>query len=186
MKKIVVLNGSPHKTGNTMGLVNEVLKTIENKEVEVKTYNLYTMKIGGCLGCYGCKESGKCVVKDDMQQIYQDIDNADGVIFATPVFLGQMSANLKLAADRLFAYIKQDYTSFLAPNKKVLFVVTFAGGHSSRYRDYFDLSGRSIQFQGFGEYKILITGGLREPKELLERSEVLSEAKEMGEWLLNC
>lgn len=185
MKKIVVLNGSPHQSGNTMALVNEVLKPLEGKVTEIKTFNLYTMKINGCLGCYTCKKSGKCVIKDDMQQIYQDINDADGVIFATPVYLQQMSAKLKLAADRLFAYVKQDYTSFLPSNKKALFVATYGGGDKSIYHNYFDLSGKSLQFQGFGEYRILIAGGLSEPKEIMQRSELLSEAKEMDEWLLN-
>jgi len=92
---------------------------------------------------------------------------------------------MKLAVDRFYAYMKQDYSSFLPPNKKVLFVVTYGGGDMSQYQKYFDSTCKSLKFLGFGEYKILITGGLREPKELLERSEVLSEAKEMGEWLLS-
>lgn len=186
MKKIIVLNGSPHKTGNTMSLVNEVLKTIENKEIEIKTYNLNTMQISGCHGCYACKKTGKCIIKDDMQQIYQDIDDADGIIFATPVYICQMTAQLKLAVDRLFPYLKEDYSSYLSPNKKVLFVVTYGGGNMSQYQQYFDLTGKSLELVGFSKYKILITGNLSEPKELLERSEVLSEAKEMGEWLLSC
>lgn len=186
MKKIVVLNGSPHKTGNTMALVNEVLKTSQDKEIEIKTYNLKKMQISDCQGCYVCKKTGKCVIKDDMQQIYQDIDDADGIIFATPVYMCQMSAQLKLAVDRFFAYMKQDHSSSLSQNKKVLFAVTYGGGDMSQYQNYFDLTGKSLVFLGFGEYKILITGNLSEPKELLERSEVLSEAKEMGEWLLSC
>jgi len=185
VKKIIVLNSSPHKAGSTIALTNEVLKSIQNKKTEIKTYNLNTMKISGCQGCYACKETGKCIIKDDMQQIYHDIDDADGIIFATPVYMFQMSAQMKLTVDRLFAYMKKDYSSYLSPNKKVLFVVTYGGGDMSQYQKYFDLTGKSFEFVGFGEYKILITGNLSEPKELLERSEVLSEAKEMGEWLLS-
>jgi multimeric flavodoxin WrbA len=184
MKKFVILNGSPHKIGNTMALVNEVEKTMENKEVEMKSHNLNTMQIRGCQGCYGCRTTDKCIIKDDMQQIYQDIDDADGIIFATPVFMWQMSAQLKLVIDRLLPYLKEDYSSYLSPNKKVLFAVTYGGGILSQYQEYFDLTCKSLVFLGFGEYKILITGGLSEPKELLERSEVLTEIKELGEWLL--
>jgi Multimeric flavodoxin WrbA len=184
MKKIVILNGSPHKTGKTMTLVNEVSNAIKDKALEIKTYDLNTMQISGCQGCYGCKKTGKCVIKDDMQSIYEDINNADGVIFATPVFFWQMTAQLKLTIDRLFAYFKQDYSSFLSPNKKALLLATFGGGDMSQYQNYFDTVGKSLVFAGFGEYKVLITGGLRDSKELLERSDVLSNAKDMGEWLL--
>ncbi|OOM68307.1 flavodoxin family protein [Clostridium sp. BL-8] len=185
MKKIVILNGSPHKTGNTMALVNEVSKSMENKETEIKTYNLNTMQISCCQGCNACKKAGKCAIKDDMQLIYEDINDADGIIFATPIYIYQMSAQLKIVIDRLVAYMKEDHSSYLSPNKKVLFVSTFGGGIISQYQDYFDMTGKSLVFLGFGEYKTLITGGLREPKELLERSKVLLEAKNMGEWLLN-
>ncbi|GEP65083.1 flavodoxin family protein [Clostridium beijerinckii] len=186
MKKIIILNGSPHKTGNTMALVNEVSKSMDNKETEIKTYNLNTMKISCCQGCNACKKTGTCAIKDDMQLIYDDIDDADGIIFATPIYIYQMSAQLKAVVDRLVAYMKEDYSSYLSPNKKVLFVSTFGGGDIVQYTSYFDLTGKSLKVLGFGEYKTLITGGLREINELLERSEVLSEAKEMGEWLLNC
>ena len=57
MKKIIILNGSPHKTGNTMALVNEVSKSMDNKETEIKTYNLNTMKISCCQGCNACKKT---------------------------------------------------------------------------------------------------------------------------------
>jgi multimeric flavodoxin WrbA len=186
MKKILVLNGGPHKTGNTMTLVNEVLKTIKDTEIEVKTYNLNTMQIKGCQGCYACKKTGNCIIKDDMQQIYQDINDTDSIIFSTPVFMWQMSAQLKLTIDRLFPYLKDDYSSYLSPNKKVLFVATYGGGILSQYQAYFDLTCRSLVFLGFGEYKILITKSLSEPKELSESSEVLSEAKDLGKWLLSC
>jgi hypothetical protein len=79
--------------------------------------------------------------------------------------------------------LKQDYSSFLSTNKKVLFVATFLGGNRSEYENYFDLTCKSLEFLCFGEYKVLLEGGLREPKEVLERSAVLSKAKEMGEWL---
>ena len=118
--------------------------------------------------------------------VKKHIDDADGIIFATPIYIYQMSAQLKTVVDRLVAYMKEDYSSYLSPNKKVLFVSTFGGGDIVQYTSYFDLTGKSLKVLGFGEYKTLITGGLREINELLERSEVLSEAKEMGEWLLNC
>lgn len=98
----------------------------------------------------------------------------------------QMSAQLKLTIDHLFPYLKDDYSSCLSPNKKVLFVVTYGGGILSQYQAYFDLTCRSLVFLGFGKYKILITKSLNEPKELSESSEVLSEAKELGKWLLSC
>ncbi len=185
MKKIVIINGSPHKSGKTMTLVGDILKTSVNNEFETKSYDLSSMQIKGCQGCYSCKKTGKCIVKDDMHLIYQDIENADGIIFATPVFIWQMTAQMKLVIDRLYAFMKQDYTSYLAPNKKFLFVVTFGGGNMDQYRSYFDMTCKSLKFIGFGEYKYVIAGGLKESQELYEGSNILIDTSEISTWLLS-
>jgi multimeric flavodoxin WrbA len=185
MKKIVVLNGSPHLSGRTMTLVNEVLKTIGDKGVEVKRYDLNAMTIKGCQGCSGCKITGMCVVNDDMQQIYPDINDADGIILATPVHFNSMTAQLKLVVDRFYAYLKHDYSSFLPPGKKVLLVATFGGGDRSQYSQFLERTGEGLRFAGFGEYRTLLMGG-RGPTEAADDSTILAEAKQMGEWLLGC
>jgi multimeric flavodoxin WrbA len=111
-----------------------------------------------------------------MQTIYKDINEADSIIFATPVFLWQMTAQLKIFIDRLYAYLKQDFTSFLSSKKNFMFVVSCGGGNISDYANYFEYSSKSLQSLGFGEYKIFIAGGTNSLEELMENREIIAEA----------
>ncbi len=183
MNKITVLNGGPHKAGKTMTLVNEVLSVISNKNISIKIHHINSKSITGCQGCFGCKKDGVCVLKDDMQEIYQDIEESECIIFATPVYIWQMTAQTKLVIDRLYAYMKQDYTSFLAPGKKVIFIATFGGGSFDQYHNYFNSTCKSLSLLGFGDYKVLLTGGLKDSSDLSSRTDVISEAQSIGEWL---
>jgi multimeric flavodoxin WrbA len=185
MKKIVVLNGSPRKAGSTAALAGELLKAAQLSGADIKDFNLNLMNIRGCQSCYACKKTGECVVKDDMQQIYQAIDEADGVIFATPVYMLQMTAQMKLAIDRLYRYFKEDFTNSLAPGKKAVFAVTQGNGDIASFRNYFEMTSNSLKMLGFADSRLLIAGGLRDPKQLLENKEALQQAAEIGEWLLD-
>lgn len=65
------------------------------------------MNFSGCQGCYACKqeESITCPLDDDMKEIYDAIDHADGLIIATPIYFGGVTGQTKLWLDRLFPYI---------------------------------------------------------------------------------
>ena len=184
MKKILVLNGSPRKGGNTTALVEEVVSVAKENNVEVKTYQLNDMNIKGCQGCNACKKQGRCVLKDDMQELYDEIQSASGIVFATPVYMWQMTSQLKTAMDRLYPFLNPDYSSALIPGKKVLLAVTQGQPDTSMFHQYFEQVGKTLSFLGFGSYEILIAGGAGRVENILQ-PEVVSEANKMGEWLIN-
>ncbi|MGC7871832.1 flavodoxin family protein [Desulfosporosinus sp. SYSU MS00001] len=184
MKKIVVLNGSPHEHGCTATLVNEVIKGVGSQGTVVKSYHLSGMTIKACQGCRACSEKGRCVQQDGMQEILDEIASADGIVFATPVYMWQMSAQLKIAVDRLLPFLRPGYTSSLESGKKVLLAVTQGRTETSLFRHYFEHVGNNLLFLGFGSYKILIAGGTRQPEDLVNQTELLEEARQMGQWLV--
>ncbi|WP_371380067.1 flavodoxin family protein [Sporomusa aerivorans] len=183
MQKIVAINGSPRAQGSTAALVDAILKGAGEKGAQVKTYNVNTMNIKGCQSCYACKTQGHCVLQDDMQELYEEIATAGGIIFATPVYMWQMTAQLKLAVDRLYPFLKPDYSSYLTPGKKVLLAVTQGRPDTSMFHHYFEHMGKTLSFLGFGDYKILIAGGTRKPEDLLSQPTVVAEARQLGGWL---
>ena len=81
-KKIVVLNGSPRRAGNTSALVREFTKGAESADNTVKEFFLSDMDIHGCRGCFGGRSSRECpcVQKDDMAQIYPAVKELFDVI----------------------------------------------------------------------------------------------------------
>lgn len=183
MKNIVLLNGSPHERGCTAALAGEVVKSAETHGAAVKSYDLNSMNIRGCQGCFQCAATGRCVQMDDMQPVYDDILDADGIILASPVYMWSMSAQLKTAVDRLFAFLRPGHTSVLKPGKKVLLLFTQGQKDTDMFRQYFEHVGNNMQFMRFGAYKIIVAGGTHQPKDVLCQKDVLDQAEDMGKWL---
>ena len=110
MKKIVILNGSPRRNGNTSALVKAFTQGAESAGNTVTEFFLDSMEIHGCRGCFGGHSSQECpcVHKDDMSQIYPAVKESDVVVLATPLYYWNMSGQIRTAIDRLFALEEGD------------------------------------------------------------------------------
>lgn len=98
--KVVAISGSPRNPGNTVTYLNAVLEGIKEQEIETSLISLAGKNISGCTGCYGCVEAKECVVKDDFQEVFQAMVEADAILLGTPVYHGSMTAELKAVLDR--------------------------------------------------------------------------------------
>ena len=129
-KKIVILNGSPRKTGNTSALVKAFTEGAESAGNTVTEFFLDKMDIHGCKGCFGGHSSQKCpcVQKDDMSQIYPAVKDCDVVVLASPLYYWTMSGQLRTALDRLFALEEGD-GNLLRGNGKSSALLMAAEGH---------------------------------------------------------
>lgn len=109
-KKIVILNGSPRRKGNTSALVREFTRGAESAGNTVTEFFLDSMEIHGCKGCFGGHSSKACpcVQKDDMAQIYPAVKGCDVIVLATPLYYWNMSGQIRTAVDRLFALEEGD------------------------------------------------------------------------------
>jgi len=103
-KKILAVVGSPRKKGNSVSLVKEALKAFPEDEFETDIIYLRDYKYSSCIGCEKCSESHSCTIKDDMQKIYPQLEDADAVIFASPVYNYNITAWMKAFIDRLYCY----------------------------------------------------------------------------------
>lgn len=126
MKKVVIIFGSPRKNSNTHILINEIRKGLAFSNVESKIFFLNDLNIKGCQACYYCKNNDTkiCAVKDDMQQIYDAMENSDGLIVATPIYFADVTAQVKLWIDRLFCYYNLKLESKFPMNKKLGLLIT--------------------------------------------------------------
>ena len=102
--KIVVLNGSPRKGGNTEIMAEAFATAARKNQNEVTILNIAAMNIHGCLGCGHCWASkGDCVQKDDMGKVFAELSDADMVVFASPIYWFDITAQMKTVIDRLYA-----------------------------------------------------------------------------------
>lgn len=129
-KNIVILNGSPRKTGNTSALVKSFTEGAESVGNTITEFFLDKMDIHGCKGCFGGHSSQKCpcVQKDDMAQIYPAVKECDVVVLASPLYYWTMSGQLRTALDRLFALEEGD-GNLLRGNGKSSALLMAAEGH---------------------------------------------------------
>ncbi len=107
--EIIAFCGSPRKNGNTDLLLKETIRGIEDAGFPVKMFRLNVMKIKPCQNCGGCEETGKCIVEDDMDQIFDAIRSADRIILASPIFFFALSAQTKAMIDRCQSFWCEKY-----------------------------------------------------------------------------
>jgi len=104
MMKVLGIVGSKRRNANTAYLMLHGLNSIESKEVETELIFLGDYNISGCTGCEGCKKTYKCVIMDDMQQLYPLILNADAIILASPTYFYNLTAIMKAFIERLYCF----------------------------------------------------------------------------------
>ncbi len=98
--KVLGIVASPRKGGNTEILVTEALEGAKSAGAEVELFTVADKTIAPCDGCLACGESAVCKIKDDMQELYTKMVEADGIIFGTPVYFSNVSAQAKIIMDR--------------------------------------------------------------------------------------
>ncbi len=105
MKSLLIFNGSPRKKGNTKVLCDLLTKTIEENGGKTEIISINTLNINPCRACEACmrNKDGMCVQDDDMRELYGKILDANGLIFAAPIYWFNYSAQLKLVIDRMYA-----------------------------------------------------------------------------------
>ena len=107
---ILVLNGSPRKNGNTEIMADEFIRGAQEAGHTVAKFNVGSMDIAPCIACESCfKNDGVCFRKDDMQQIYPELEKADMVVFASPIYWFSLTAQIKAAIDRFYAFLRKGY-----------------------------------------------------------------------------
>jgi len=101
--RVVALNGSARKDGNTAILLNLVLDELQAEKIETEMIQLAGEKISGCIACYKCQKNkdGKCVVKADRANEYiRKMREAEGILLGSPTYVADITANLKAILER--------------------------------------------------------------------------------------
>jgi multimeric flavodoxin WrbA len=101
--KILAISCSPRKNGNTIAILEEVLRGAKDEKAEVELYSVSGKIIQPCDGCRACGPTARCHIKDDMQELYEKIIEVDGIIFGTPIYFWGMTGQAKTILDRTIA-----------------------------------------------------------------------------------
>lgn len=176
-KKIIILNGSPRKKGNTAALTAEFTKGAKEAKNQVTEFFLDEMNINGCKGCFGGGKNPEspCVQKDDMDKIYPAYKEADIVVLATPLYYWTISGQLKIAFDRLFAVAECD-PNYRNPKKESVLIMAAEGYGFEESEYWYDRLEKHLGWKSLGK---ILCGGVMDIGDIEGKKE-LQNAYELG------
>lgn len=141
--KVLILNGSPRKGGNTSIALDEMVKIFETDGIEAEVVQVGNKAVRGCIACGTCAEKGKCVFDDVVNELAPKFEAADGLVIASPVYYGSANATLIACLDRLFYSTSFDKTMKVGASV----VVARRGGLSATFDElnkYFLISNMPV------------------------------------------
>lgn len=148
--KIAAIYGSPRRKGNTDLLLDKLTEGaaesggLLKKDVIIKKIVVSDLDISPCRECRNCSRTGECIVDDDMQQVYEELIEADFLAVASPVFFTTVSGYLKALIDRCqrFWSLKYEHKKRIITKKREGIFISTAG---SGFNDIFDCPRKVIR-----------------------------------------
>jgi len=143
MMKVLMVNGSPHPNGNTAAALAEMQKVFEAEGVETALLQIGNKAIRGCVACGSCRQKGKCVFDDAVNEAAPIFEAADGIVVGTPVYYASANATVVAFLDRLFFSASFDKTMKVGASV----AVARRGGCSATFDElnkYFTISGMPV------------------------------------------
>lgn len=182
-KKVLLINGSPKKNGNTYIALSEVASILEGDGVEAEIVSIGTKAVQGCIACNRCAELGRCVFKDELyNMIREKLDEGiDGLIVGSPTYYAGPNGSLCALLDRVF----YSYGKMLQYKPAAAVAVCRRGGASSvfdRLNKYFTINNMPVVSS---QYWNSVHGCL--PGEVVQDVEGLQTMRVLGRnmaWLL--
>lgn len=141
--KVLMINGSPHKSGSTYTALCEMEKVFASCGVETEIVHVGNLAVRGCIACGSCYKTGKCFFNDVVNELAPKFEECDGLVVGTPVYYASANATLEAVLQRLF------YSTHFDKTMKVGAAVASArrGGLTATYDElnkFFGISGMPI------------------------------------------
>lgn len=120
--KVLIITGSAHKNGTTACLTEQFIKGAEEAGHDIFCFDAANKDVHPCIACEKCHENASaCIFKDDMQELNPHLIEADAIVFVSPIYYYDISAQLKAVIDRFYAN-----DAVLHGNKKAVLMVAMA------------------------------------------------------------
>jgi multimeric flavodoxin WrbA len=186
MSEILAIYGSPRRKGNTALLLKRAVEGVRETGVEVEEVVLRDLEMSPCLEIYGCRKTGRCVIRDDFQHVHDQMQACRGLMLASPIFFYSLSAHTKILIDRCQSlWVKKYWIDKVRygqwePKRKGLFISLGAtkgkklfDGALLTVKYFFDVLDMEL-------WNTLLYRGLDFEGDVLTYPEYLEEAYKMG------
>ena len=188
IKRVIGISGSPRRGGNTEMLLDRVLDAARNNGADIKKFILNELNFSPCQECENIRQDGACIVEDDWQKMFLEIENADAVVIASPIFFGSVSAQIKMFIDRFQCLwlAKNIFKAYKAKKKKL---GVFICVEASDKQDFFDNAKAIIKnfFATIGAVyaEELFCPGIDKKGAINENQEYFKRASELGRKIIS-
>lgn len=182
--KVLAINGSPRKGGNTELLLQEAIRGVLDGGGEVMKVALREKKITPCLEIYACRREGSCAIHDDMDELYEAMDEIHRMIFASPIFFYNVPATAKAFIDRCQARWVRRYVLGRSLHSEIRRVGSFIAVGATTGKRLFDGVKLTVKYffdaleMEYGDE--LLIRGVDEKGAILRHPRYLGRAYELG------
>jgi multimeric flavodoxin WrbA len=180
-KNILILKSSPRINGNSNVLAGRLEAGSKEAGASVDSVMLHNLHIAPCDACDECHETGVCVLKDDMQQIYPLLEKADVIVMAGPVYWFTISAQAKLCIDRWYALstYKENFSG-----KQAAIILTYGDSNLQSSGGINAVNTFKSMFSYLGvEIKGIVHGSAYDIGEIQKQPDLLEHAYKLGQEL---
>jgi multimeric flavodoxin WrbA len=180
-KNILVLTGSPRKGGNSDKLADAFIAGAQQAGHTTVKYATADKKIKGCIDCQTCFKKGTaCSVPDDFSELAPLLEQADMVVFATPMYWFSLPAQLKAAIDKFYSYLISKRTLEI---KECALLVTGGVEDETKFDGIVTSYKIIAEFQNWKDNGIIIVPGLHDKDDIL-KTDGLKRAEALGKNIL--
>ena len=181
--KVLLINGSPNEHGCTYTALSETAETLQKHGIDTEILYLGKKPVAGCIACGKCRETGKCVFDDKVNEVIDKLDSIDAIVVGSPVYYAGPSGQLTAFLDRLF----YSGGGRMAGKLGASVVSCRRGGASAafdRLNKYFTISSMPVVSSQYWNQVHGFT-----PEDVRKDGEGLQTMRTLGEnmaWLLKC
>jgi multimeric flavodoxin WrbA len=186
--RVLCIAGSPRRHGNSEQLLDELALGVTEAGGEAIRLRAVDAGITPCRGCNACSKDGVCVVSDGMDEVYPELDAADVIVVATPVFFATVPATLKALFDRCQPYWARRYVLGAPPAavKRPGAILVVGGGGDPFGTTCAVTATRSVfAVLGVSAEEVLEVVGPDAASDIASRPEALTRARELGRELVD-
>lgn len=187
MRRVVCLFGSPRPKGNSAVMAGAVCDGARAAGAEVASFALNALSFRGCQGCLACKKKAEaCVLDDGLTPVLEAVRGCDALVLATPVYFGEVTAQLKAFIDRCYSFLTPDYAlnrehrTRLNPGKTLCFVIAQGHPREDLFTDIFPRYAYFFNWLGFSHARLLRACKVYHLGDAAAREEVLVRAAHLG------
>lgn len=187
MKKILLVNASPRKGGNSDIAIQTLAENLSDQDVTI-----FTMRDKNCHPCQACaacqgKTTQTCVQKDDITALLPLIDQCDAIVLASPIYNHQLNSQARLFIERFYPFFHvamEDMSNTSKRGKKAALICSCWGSPRDVIERYAQWSVETFSQIGASQTRALVFNQIPERGAIRQRDDYLAQLKDLAGWLV--